>query len=475
MIALLILAAIAGLAFAIPLALGLGDLRRVALGALFMAAPLEVYRTEAMLGNLSVFRLVLVCAAVIALYERGDELRGLLRQPITLTAAGLLLVMAASLVFMSENRSLGVAVLGQAAIVLVAALTTALLAHGTTVPDLLKLVCLGAVVPVLTAAAQGFYAHAGHSFSLPFVAHLPVPAGLEVTRADMLFVGADGVRLKATFGDPNHFAVWLAFVLAASVALAVSWWLDGQRNLALSAGCWCVGVGIVLLATWSRSGWLTVAVAATCAAILTGVSPPARSLLRRHRRSAVAAALIGAVAIVPLAPKVAQRLDSGRAANRVSNEAHARTTRLAYEEFRAHPQAGIGLSDLGPRLQQQQRTSGAHSSYLTVAAELGVPGVLAVVALLLLVTRTFLRAARTATADRLACSALFCAYAGFLVANGVYDLLWDDGHWLFVGIALALAVRGSGVAGGASHDELRARDPHLDRAESALGEGARPA
>lgn len=463
-----ILAGMAVLAYGIPLALGFGDGRRTALSALFIAAPLEVYRTEAVLGNLSVFRVVLAVAVVIAVCENGAALRGLIRQPIVLAAAGLLLVIAASLLLASENTSLGLTVLGQGAVVLVAALTTALLASGLSLREVLALVCLGAVVPVLAAAAQGIFAYGGHPFDLPLVSHLPVPAGLEVTRAGTSFLGEDGVRLKATFGDPNHFAVWLTFVLAASVAVALPWWLGRQRNLALSVGIWCVGVAVVLMGTSSRSGWLSAAVAAACGATLTGLSPSARGLLSRYRKQAIAVALIGALAFVPLAPKIAQRLDSGRAANRISTDAHARTTRVALDEFKDHP-LGIGVGDLGPRLQQTQRTSGAHSSYLTVAAELGLPGLLAALSLLLLVARAFARAAGSLTEDRVACLALFCAYVGFLVANAFYDLLWDDFHWMIVGVALALAVRTSGDARASSGDELGERQDRNARRAHAAG------
>ena len=162
---------------------------------------------------------------------------------------------------------------------------------------------------------------------------------------------------------------------------------------------------------------------------------------------------ICAVALLPLLPRIGDRLDNARSANRISNESHAQTTRFAYEQFLAHPVAGIGLSDLGPRLAQDQRTSGAHSSYLTVAAELGLPGLVVTLVLLGLVVRALLPSARGTQDDQVARFGLFCAYMGFIIANAFYDLLWDDFHWLFVGVALAATIQNS-----SARDDVRSID-----------------
>lgn len=439
----LILVAVAAVAFVIPIAIGVVEPVRVGLAALFIAAPLEVYRTETAVGNVSVFRLVLVVAVFVAVRDRRQELAGLARQPIVLAAACLLAIMSVSLLVFSANRSLGFAVVGQAGVVVVAALVTAALARSVPLRSVLQLACLGAVLPVLAAAAQGMFASAGESFGMPLVSHLPVAAGLEVTRADTLYLGQDGVRLKGTFGDPNHFAVWLAFMLAASIATAPLW-LGARRSTSAAGVIWCLGLLTVLVATYSRTGWLCAAIATALAVIFAVTSATARDLMRTRRRWVIGGLLICAVAVMPLSPKIAHRLDNDRSVNRVSNESHARTTRVAFDEFKAHPLAGIGLSDLGPRLGQSQRTSGAHSSYLTIASELGLPGLLAALALLCLVARALLRA-RTVMADEIARQGLFCVYAGFIVANAFYDLLWDDFHWLFVGVVVAVASSRPGV------------------------------
>ena len=455
MIPYVLLAAVATLAFAIPFAVGVVQPNRLALAALFIAAPLEVYRTEAAIGNVSVFRLVLAVAAIVAVRERRHELVRLGRQPITLSAAALLIVMALSLLVFSENRSLGLAVLGQAAVVLVAALTTAALAHGVALRTIVRLASLAVILPALAAAAQGFYAHTGESFGLPLVSQLPVDEGLEVTRADALYLGRDGIRLKGTFGDPNHFAVWLVFMLAVSIASAPAW-LRAGRITSVAGLIWCAGILTVLLATYSRTGWLCATVTALVALIVVATSASARAVLRTRRRWAIATILICVVAVAPLTPKIALRLDNDRSANRVSNESHARTTHVAFEEFAAHPLTGIGLSDLGPRLGQLRRTSGAHSSFLTIASELGLPGVLAMIAVFFLVARALWRASSRRLEDNLARVALLCAYLGFVVANAFYDLFWDDFHWLVVGVALAAA---AGCA------------PPVDRAADPPGDG----
>jgi len=73
------------------------------------------------------------------------------------------------------------------------------------------------VLPILAADYQAFFV--GHT--LPLLDQLPVPEGLEVTRAAVSYLTSTTIRLRGPFGDPNHFAVYLVFAVAIVAPLAM--------------------------------------------------------------------------------------------------------------------------------------------------------------------------------------------------------------------------------------------------------------
>jgi len=428
---------------ALELAIGIGcffgarrDWRRFALLLLIVTAPLEVYRTEVASVNLSLFRLSLAIALVVVV--RSPESRHVLRRvrgfPIFLTYAALAVTMLVSLATVSDNLALGARLFAQVSIGIVAAALVYALASREPLTRLARYILVGAGVPLLAAAWQLIVP----SEALPLLSLLPVPAGLEVTR-DPLPVFEATARARGTFGDPSHFGAYLLLVGSVAFAgtmVAFRQWAT-RRTASLAVLLVCI-LGVVF-ATYSRSAWL----GCVAAMILVTVGMWHRLAVDSARavRAAVMPLVVACCFIAvtaPFASAVNDRLDPSSAGNVVSNSVHERTVTVALDDLLGYPLTGIGVADLGPQLEQAVRSSGAHSSYMTVAAELGAPGlILLLLALTLTVRLLHRQMAASAEPDRLILRCIAAGYIGFAIANLSYDLWWDDFHWIVLGLVIA--------------------------------------
>ena len=237
----------------------------------------------------------------------------------------------------------------------------------------------GALLPLLAATFQGLSNLWGERPSLPFIGDLPAAKGLEVTRADEIFAGTEGVRLKGTFGDPNHFGTYMSLMTVIGVALRRTQWQGGEWRQAIAVGAVCIGAVSVIAASYSRTAWLALAVALGILLALVARAAAARTLGPVTPRRMLVVGLAGVLCLAPLAPRVVDRLYPATATTRDSNSTHAHTSEVALESLRDNPLFGIGQGDLGTKLGQGVRTSGAHSSYLTFGAELGLLGLITLV------------------------------------------------------------------------------------------------
>lgn len=417
--------------------------RRACLLLIAATAPLELYRAPVLGYNLSLFRLSVGLGLALCIVEYRHGLQRGLKHPLVYGYAVLTLLMTASLLTLSDNTFLGQRVVAQAVIGTVSIFVLVVLGRGESVTTLATYLVSGAALPFLAASFQALAPHLGVRPVLPLLDHLPVIPGLERARVEEAFVGSQGARLRGSFGDPNHFGVYSLLVLSASVGLTLAA-RRRPRPEQLAVGGLGVASGFLLLASYSRTAWAAGVVAAFLFLIL--VSPPLSSL-----RNALTPRLIGsialcaalvAVAVAPLAPRLSERLDPAATENEASTASHGRTVRIAWETALAHPATGVGLGDLGSELGQPRLVSGAHSSYLAAAAELGVPGVAGLVFLGGLLLAMLIGAARSVgypERDRAAFCGLAAGYAGFLVANLSYDLWWDDFHWVIIGFGAAAA------------------------------------
>jgi hypothetical protein len=402
-------------------------------------AALEVYRSPVAGFNLSLFRLSLAIGAVYLVVTYRRRLAVLLRERLVIPYAAVALAIAVSTATISDNvdwgeRFLATVLIGIMAMLIFAVFAVRLGARGTA-----KVVALGGVLPIMAACWQSLGPQLGGRSTLPFLDVLPAAPGLEVTRADAIHLSSVAVRLRGTFGDPNHFAVYLVFVflLATSLALLAS---EKHRREAICFAGLALASLAIIAGTYSRTGW------AACAIGVIVYGALAVTTLKRERHTARqfrAAAVVGGVLLILLAPaasNLAMRVNPRSSVNYLTNRTHKRTAEVAARDWAHRPIFGVGVGGLGVQLGQGPRASGAHSSYLTVAAELGTVGLALMLAGAWLAAWPLFRRVRTGekSADGVVATALLGAYAGFIVSNVVYDVWWDDFHWIILGTIIGL-------------------------------------
>jgi O-antigen ligase len=442
-----------------------------------------VYRTAFAGVDLSLFRLsLLIGVGTLLVAERGAW-HNLIKWPShPLVAAYLLLagVLLLSMLLHPINTFLAGRQAAQIGVGVVALATAAELARRTSVDRLVEAIVLGSFLPILAAGWQALALKFGFSGALPFLSDLPAAPGLEVTRQALSSFGPIGARAKGTFGDPNHFGVYLTFVLSLSLAQTALGLRRGSRRDQVFFGAMSTAAFATLVATYSRSAWLATLVATLiCAVALAGAWRSGR--LHRPRKGALIALICALALSAGVAPSVAERLEPSSSINVVSDRGHSQTVRFALRQFKAHPVLGIGPGGLGVKLREGSRTSGAHSTYLTIAAELGLVGLLALLLAITIAVRLLVTSYRSSRGTELGLLALGlgAAYAGYLAANATYDLGFDDFVWLVLGSVSAVALTAGTLETAASNEtRSRERDPQslgvLERA-AALVRGTREA
>lgn len=411
-----------------------------ALGLIAATAPLEIYRTPLAGTNVSLFRLSLALGLVVVLSGGWRTPLEALRNRLVLSYLALALVTVLSTVAIASDRAFGLRLLAIMAVGIAAIVIVAALVRRTSLRCACRAFAAGALLPLLAASWQSIAPLLGLDPTLPCVDLLPAATGLEVTRLDTVSLSDSVIRLKGTFGDPNHFGAYLVVCVPIALAVSLDAAIERRRDEAVVAAGIAMAASIMVVATYSRSALLG-AVAGT-AVLVALLVPTLRPLLpalpRRWRWRWLALAAVAVVLVVcaPLAPTLADRLDPSADVNTVTNAGHSSTADAALELFGDHPLLGAGPGELGRELGQGKRTSGAHSSYLTIAAELGLLGLLALAAAIALTLAALIRSVREAFPQpRVVIGAgLLAAYVSFVIASAFYDLWWDDFHWLLLGV-----------------------------------------
>ena len=352
-------------------ALGRAKPERAVLALLMITAPLEVYRTPLLGVNVSLFRLSLgIAILAVATKVVQTSSRRFTRDRIVVVYVALLGVMLLSLLLTSENTSLGLRLISQVAIGIVTAMLVAHLVAAVPVVWVAGLWIAGAALPLLAGIWQGLAIDLGAQPDLPFLDVLPVASGLDISRETIYF--GNEVRIRGTFGDPNHFAVYVLLALGMTGALVHNFRRKRELPMVVTVVLLGAAGAGALIATYSRSGWAAGVVVALGA--IPFLRRPIANLGVKALLPLAALVAIGIAVAVPAAPAITGRLDDDEQSNVMSNEQHAETMKVAWRDLRRHPIDGIGVSGFGRQLHQGSRTSGAHSSYLTVAAELGSAG-----------------------------------------------------------------------------------------------------
>jgi putative inorganic carbon (HCO3(-)) transporter len=241
-------------------------------------------------------------------------------------------------------------------------------------------------------------------------------------------------RIFGPFDNPNIFAEYLTFILPAGLVLLVTErrWLGRViwgTVLALAAAA--------LVLTFSRGGWL----AAVAAVLVLG-------LLWEPRL------LVAVAALTVLMPTVASDQVMQRASSIGSLEDSSNTFRLsiwvaALSMIRSYWFTGIGLGTAAfNQVYPQFMIAGTpaihtHNLYLQLALELGMPGLLVFLWLLVAVLARSLRALpRLSYRNRGVLTALMAGLAGFLL-HGAVDNVWYSPKlallfWVMLGLTVSL-------------------------------------
>ncbi len=302
--------------------------------------------------------------------------------------------------------------------------------------------------------------------------------------------GADVYRAQGPLGDANYYAQILLPVLALCLVYALRAGGRAERVLAAVSAAVCA---LAIAFTYSRGAIIALAF------ILLGLAL-ARYVRARH----VAAVAAVAALLLALVPGYGDRIlaltsvpgataSGGSPDADLSVQGRATEMRAAWLVFLDHPALGVGPGGFplfyqeyaqraGGYVHTRDRATGeaqqraAHNFLLAVAAELGIAGVLALVAFILATVRQLLRARRQwrqerPDLERLA-TAVLLALGAYLTAGMFLSLAYERYFWLIVALAAAAAgalgpERVGGAAGGG--DDAYRRSASAERA----GSGAR--
>ncbi len=234
-------------------------------------------------------------------------------------------------------------------------------------------------------------------------------------------------RPSATLGNTNLLAAYLILVIPLSAGRGLTVRQRWQR-LALSLYV-LVALGLLFL-TYSRSNWLGLALASLVFGVLLlahhNLLSPVRLRAAWQALSRRTKALIGAAFLALVALGGGLVVLSVRALNVASRTLDLRTYlfEAAWQAFQEQPLTGSGLFTFGSTLTRlssvppRQIHAHAHSAFFNIAAELGLFGLLALAASLVLLVVLLRRQWRTLQGtDRLLFIGVVSALAALAVSH----------------------------------------------------------
>ena len=243
----------------------------------------------------------------------------------------------------------------------------------------------------------------------------------------------DYFRVNSLFFDPNIYGRFLALVMLG-VTTVLLWTRRPRAVVAAAVVLAVLWAGLVL--TFSQSSFTALIVGL---AVLAGLRWKAGLAL-----GAVGALVAAAAAVVLLAPgAINLNTDSGDGLDNATSGRYdlvAGGGRLAS----ARPLAGWGAGSFARTFRreeaasEQQAASASHTIPVTVAAEQGVPGLLAYLALLAAAFARLARGARRAPARAF----VLAAFAALVVHTLLYAAFLEDPlTWALLAVGSALAAR----------------------------------
>jgi putative inorganic carbon (HCO3(-)) transporter len=247
-------------------------------------------------------------------------------------------------------------------------------------------------------------------------------------------------RVNSLFFDPNIYGRFLGLTMIG-LAAALLWRARG-RTLLLT--------GVALAALW---GGLVLSLSqSSFAALLVGLAILA-GLRWRPGATAAAAALVvaGAVAVVALSPaSVGLATSNEKSLNRATS-GRVKLTEGALDMARDRPVWGYGSGAFSDqyrerrKLRSRRALAESHTIPLTVAAEQGIIGLAAYLALLAVALGAAFSGVRRAVAGErpeipaVAAAAVAAAFCALVIHTFIYaSFLEDPTSWLLLGLAAAL-------------------------------------
>ena len=236
-------------------------------------------------------------------------------------------------------------------------------------------------------------------------------------------LGTEDSRLNSVFFHPNVLAGYLLLV----GPLATTLW--PRRPWRTAAAFAILGLGLIL--TRSRSAWIGAAAVVPVLLVLRHALVPPLERQQARRTTLVILGVLAGCLLLTL-PVWAPRLHSLIEPDIVSNEGHKLVWAAAIDMAQARPWTGWGPGTwtlIYPRFRypaEFEHLVHAHSVYLHLAAEYGLPVLVAFLALVLSVIRRAVQVVRQGP-DGAQVAALASGVVGYLVM-GVFEFTLAEGR-----------------------------------------------
>lgn len=255
----------------------------------------------------------------------------------------------------------------------------------------------------------------------------------------MTFGGETFVRVAATLVHPNQFSNFLGLILPVLLSVL----LTGRRGpgrRVLYATVFALGM-LVFVLSFSRTGWIHLAVSSAVVVLMS----VRRGIVRREVSNvAVVGGLVVAIMLLVFSGAIVARLFDS---DPVLVTMRFDMGRVAWRMIAENPVLGVGANNYVHVLPDYDflgvMTAPVHNVYLLLAAELGVLGLGAFIAVLVALATRAVRSSRSANALTGAVAVgLAGALAGFAV-DGLSDFSYALASmhalfWLLAGLTVAL-------------------------------------
>ena len=278
-------------------------------------------------------------------------------------------------------------------------------------------------------------------------------------------IAGTGGRLRGTFVNPDHFAMYLEIVLP--VVLVVGWWgIRRVRKELMELKVLIAGppilVWLLLFVALAFSGSRAGLVAAIFAAVLQGVLIAASAKHWKPGVSGLLAAVMGLLAVTFIGLQEGLGRWLSTSAYELTWNVRLEVYRQTLELWQRFPLLGTGLATFREAFPAVQASASpgawwhAHNDYLELLATTGLVGAALMLVALFWVVRGLLRALREGyrTEDR--CAAV--AALGALAAVAIHSL-FDFGLTMPANAAMLAILCGLGIAAGEPETPVRLPSP----------------